>query len=97
MRTAKDKFEDLDTDFKDVCAAMSEEEIRRKLSEIALNQVELNKAKGEDEDLRQKKEIAREAGACYREGSKTNKLKTEYLHRVLGDQGKDNGSFDTAE
>jgi hypothetical protein len=93
-RPKKDKFADLDSDFKDAAASMSEAEIRKRLSEIALNQVELVNAKEVDDDLKAAKFRAREAGAIYREGSKMNKLRTEFLHRVLGDAGKDTGSFE---
>ncbi len=93
-RPKKDKFEDLDIDFKDSIAAMTEEEIRAKLAEISLNQAALMQAKSDDEDLKTKKEIAKEAGAIYREGTKANRLRIEWARQVLGDKGKSNGSFE---
>lgn len=91
-RTKKEAFEDLDSEFKDTVAAMSEEDIRNKLAQVSLNHVELMKAKKDDQDLESKKEAVKEAGAIYREGSKMNKLRIEFCHRVLGDRGKDTGN-----
>lgn len=93
-RAKKEQFEDLDSDFKDTVSGMTEEEIRNKLASVSLNQVELMNAKKDDGDLQQKQEAVKEAGAIYREGSKMNKLRIEFCHRVLGDRGKDNGSAD---
>lgn len=93
-RSKKDPFEDLDQDFKDTVAGMNEVEIRQKISSVALNQVALLEAKDNDEDYQQKKEVAKEAGAVYREGTKGNKLRIAFCKRVLGDKGKDCGSFD---
>jgi hypothetical protein len=96
-RPKKNKFDDLDTDFKDSVAGMSEEQIRAKLAEVALNQAALMAAKSEDEDLKEKKAIAKEAGAQYSEGTKMNRLRTEFCRQVLGDKGKDNGSFSSEQ
>lgn len=96
-RAKKDPFEDLDADFKDSVAAMSELEVRQKISSVALNQVALLEAKDADEDYQTKKEIASEAGAVYREGTKMNKIRIAFCKRVLGDKGKDTGSFDVEE
>lgn len=90
----KDKFEDLDEDFKDSIAAMDEDAIRSTIAKVSLNQVEMMNAKAGDQDLIQKREAASEAGAVYREGTKMNKLRIEFCHQVLGDKAKDTGSFD---
>lgn len=94
-RPKKDKFADLDEDFKNGVAGMDEVSIRRKISEVALNQEALLDAKADDEDFQQKKAIAKEAGAVYREGTKANKLRIAWCKRVLGDKGKDTGTFDS--
>jgi hypothetical protein len=90
----KDKFKALDSEFKDTIANMSEEEIRATVAKVGLNQVELMKAKEDDQDLAEKKFAASEAGAIYRDGTKFNKLRIEFCHQVLGDRGKDTGEFD---
>lgn len=90
----KDPFAALDSDFKDLVSGMTEEEIRDKITAVTLNQIELQKAKEDDLDLAQKREAARDAGAIYREGTKMNKLRVLFCHRVLGDKCKDTGSFD---
>lgn len=93
-RQKKDKFEDLDEDFKDDIASKSEEEIRKKISTVALNQVALLEARDLDEDLQQKKEAASVAGAVYREGTTMNKLRIEFCKQVLSDKGKATGTFE---
>lgn len=96
-RSKKDPFEDLDQDFKNAVAGMNEMEIRQKISSVALNQVALIEAKENDEDFQQKKEAASVAGEVYRDGTKANKLRIAFCKRVLGDKGKDCGSFDVEE
>jgi hypothetical protein len=93
----KDKFKDLDGEFKDTVASMSEEEIRATIAKVSLNQVELINAKALDQDLIQKRAAASDAGAIYREGTKQNKLRIEFCHQVLGDKGKDTGQFDAEQ
>lgn len=93
-RSKKDPFEDLDEDFKNAVASMSEQEIRQKISSVALNQVALLEAKDNDQDYQQKKEDASIAGEVYRDGTKMNKIRISFCKRVLSDKGKDTGSFD---
>lgn len=87
----KDEFEDLPGEFKEAIAGMDEAEIRDRIAKISLDNAALMEAKEQDDDLKIKKEIAKEAGAVYREGAKANKLKIKYARRVLGDKGKPNG------
>lgn len=87
----KDKFEDLDEDFKNAVAGMDEAEIKNRIAKISLDQVTLMEAKALDADLKLKQEQSREAGAIYREGTKMNRLRIEFARRVLGDKGKDTG------
>jgi hypothetical protein len=90
-RPKKDKFEDLDEDFKDSVAAMDEAGLRSKISEITLNQEAVLEAKENDQDLASKKEEYKVAGASYREATKANKLRVKFLRQVLGDKNKDTG------
>ncbi len=83
----KDPFDDLGSDFKDAAAGMSREQLEHRIAEVALNDVELRKAKKEDEDLKEKAEIHKEAAAVYRDGFKANRLQIEYMKRVLDDKG----------
>ena len=84
----KDKYADLDNDFKAALDGADEATCRRKLSEIGINQNELMLAKKNDQDLADKTEIAKEAGAVYREGSKRNALATSYIVERLRNMGK---------
>ncbi len=87
----KEKFAELPEEFKDAVAGMQEAQIRDRIAKVALDQAALMEAKDLDEDLAEKKEIANEAGAIYRDGTKMNKLKVEFCRQVLGDKGKPNG------
>lgn len=87
-RKKKAPFEDLDQDFKDTVANMKEEEIRAKLSEIAINQHQNLEAKKQDQDLEQKKVEYGVAGEIYREATKMNRLRTSYCYSILEAQGK---------
>lgn len=91
---AKDKFAELDADFKTEIANMDEDEIRSRISMIALNQVELEKAMSEDQDLSEKKTQAKVAGEGYKDGTKHNKLRIRFCKQVLEDMGKEAGSFE---
>jgi uncharacterized membrane protein YdfJ with MMPL/SSD domain len=96
-RPKKDEFQDLDSDFQDNCAAMDEGQLRNLIAKVALDQATLIEHKENDEDLAQKKEAAKDAGAVYRDGTKMNKLRIKFARRVLGDKGKDTGNAGTDE
>ena len=87
VRKCSDPFEGLETEFKDAIAGMSPEDINKRISDVAKNQEENLKLMKEDQDLSEKKELAKEAAAQYREASKSNRLKIQYCVRVLGDKG----------
>lgn len=87
-RPRKDPFSLLDDEFKMAIASMSPEQIKNRIAEITLAQIENMKQKEEDQDLAEKKEQAKEAGAQYREATQANKVKVAFCKRVLGDKGK---------
>lgn len=86
--TKKDPFEDLSEDFRSSIEAMDEKDIRARIAQVALDQEALMVAKKADLDLEKAKEVAKEAGAIYRDGTKMNKLKISYARQVLSDRGK---------
>lgn len=86
-RPAKEPFSDVPQEFRDSVDAGDREEIRRLISQVALDQVELELAQVADEDYQRIKEQYKEAGAIYREGTKVNKLKIKYAQRVFEDKG----------
>ena len=87
MKAAKDRFADLDDDFKDAILQGSEVEVRQAASKVALDQEELMAAKEEDQDLKEKMSAASTASAVYREGKKANKLRIKYIRSVLQSRG----------
>jgi hypothetical protein len=93
----KDKWADLDEAFKDTANSLTESEIRNRVAKVSLDQAALIDFRDKDFDLKEKKEIAKEAGAIYREGTKANKLRIEYYRMLLDGQGKDTGSFGQQE
>lgn len=86
-KTKRDKFSALPEEYKDAVAAMNVAEIRDRIAQVALDQLDLMNAKEEDQDLQEKQEAFKVASEGYREGMKQNKLKIEFAKRVLEDKG----------
>lgn len=89
----KDKFADLDSEFKDAVASMTETEIRNKISTVALAQMEVEMKKKADQALQEAVEKAKIAAEGYKESTKMNKLRMKFCRRVLADQGKISSEF----
>jgi len=83
----KEPFMDVPEEFKDAVAGMSVDEIKQRIAQVALDQVDLMKAKKEDDDFNEKKEAYKEAGLVYREGTKLNRVKIEYCKVMLDNKG----------
>lgn len=83
----KDPFSAVPEEFKEAVVGMSAEEIDARIAKVAKDQVELMRAKKEDQDLEEKKVSYREAGLVYREGSKLNRVKIEYCKSILEQKG----------
>lgn len=84
----KSPFADLDQEFKDNVANMSDEEVKRRIAEVAINEHENREAKKKDVDLQDKMATAKMAGEGYRDATKQNKLRIAYAHMVLESRGK---------
>ena len=93
-RPKKDPFANLSDEFKDSMSAKSEEEIRKIISESAMNEVALLEAKKNDTHLQECVFAAKEAGEVYKNGSKENRAKIEFCRQVLSDRGVQVPSFD---
>jgi hypothetical protein len=70
LKKAKDPFEVVPEEFRDAIAGMSPVEIKQRIAQVALDQVELMNLKKDDQDLQEKREVFKEAGAVYREGGR---------------------------
>lgn len=81
-------FENLDEDFKTEVEALSEEGLRGKISQIAINEHEIREAKKQDQDLEEKRVAYSEAGETYRSSSKANRERTAYCYHLLEASGK---------
>lgn len=86
-KTEKDPFEILDSDWKDAVNAESVDEIKKRVAKIALDQCDLMRAKKEDQDLAEKRELYVEAGAQYKEGTTANKKRIEYCRMIIENKG----------
>jgi hypothetical protein len=75
---AKDKFKDLDEDFKTNIQNMGNDEIRERIAEIVLSQRELMLAKKQDADLAEKKKKKKELSKKYRKVSELNKFRVDF-------------------
>jgi len=87
MKKNKDPYKDLPPEFKEAIPSMDVVDIRKTVAKVALDQAELNIAQKADQDLADKKEIAKEAGAVYKESAKLNKLKISYCRSILENKG----------
>ena len=83
----KDKFHALEDEFKSAIMQSDETEIRVRISQVALNQAELDAAQKDDQDLAEKAEAYKTAAEVYREGRKVNKLKIQFCKQVLDSKG----------
>lgn len=77
----------LDEGLKEKLDAMSKEELKAFLGQTTLDEMENQKQKKEDQDLAEKKAAAKEAGLKYKDVTKSNKTKTDYVKYLLEGQG----------
>jgi hypothetical protein len=87
----KNKFDDLPEEFKDAIDVGSDQSILDSIAKTALAQFLNILNKKADQDLASKLELAKEAGAVYREATKANNLKISYARSVLEARGRDVG------
>lgn len=88
LKTDKDPFELVPQEFQDAVKGMTPEQIKSRIAQVAMDQVELMRAKKEDQDLEEKKEIYKDAGLVYREGTKLNRVKIEFCKSIIDGMGK---------
>jgi hypothetical protein len=84
----KGPFDDLDKEFRETIENMSDEDIKKRVSEVAIAEHENRQAKAKDQDLSDKVAAVKFAGEQYREASKMNKLRIGYAHFILESRGK---------
>lgn len=82
-RKKKLEFEELDSEFKDTIASLSDEQIKQRMAEIAMNEQENLNAKKADADLEEKIAQAKYAGEAYKEATKFNRLRTKYCCEII--------------
>jgi hypothetical protein len=87
-RPKKDPFDSISPEYKAAIEGGTEEEIRQKISLVALDEAANKEAKKNDEDLKQQGIIYKMAGAQYKEASKANAQKISYARQMLESRGK---------
>jgi hypothetical protein len=81
------KFSKLDEEWRSEQLSKNAPDLFQTITKIAINTVELDLAKDEDEDLARLQEELKTAREPYTLGRKENNLKIQYLVQVLKDQG----------
>lgn len=84
----KSPFADLDTDYKTLIEGAKDEEIRAKISEVALNESDNLENKKKDVQLEEAKQAAKDAGQQYADATKMNRLRINYAKTILEARGK---------
>lgn len=85
-RKKKDPFADLSTETRDAIAQSTDEEIKERIVKIAQAEADNLRMKAEDLHLAEAKAAYDDAGAVYREASKSHALETAFCLRVLRDR-----------
>jgi hypothetical protein len=86
-RPPKDKFDDLDEEFRAFVLGSDPNLVKQRLAEVVLEHQRLVEARKNDGDLQEKKWAFEEADAVYREGKKLNKLRIEFAREILVARG----------
>lgn len=81
-------YADLPEEYKDAVESGTDDEIRRRVAEVAFAEQENLRLKADDQDLAEKKAAAKGAGEQYSDATKMNRLKIKYAHSVLEGRGK---------
>ena len=77
----------LDEGLKEKLDAMSKEELKGYLGQVTLDEMENQKQKKADQDLAEKQAAAKSAAAKYKDVTKSNKTRVEYVKYLLEGMG----------
>lgn len=81
-------------EWKEKMEAAKDEDIRAESSKVAFAEIVNQTLKEDDQDLREKKAAAKEAGRQYADATKANKEKLNYCRALLQARGKEPSAFD---
>lgn len=87
-KTLEEKVNDVDEYFAEEIRSATPEFIKEKLFKMDEYEVQLSKAKEEDEDLKMKRDALKVANQTYSVPLKAIKLKREFALQVLKEKGK---------
>lgn len=83
----KDKFDSLEDSFKDAVRQSSTDEIKKRISEVALLDVTERQVLKNDPDVQMAKDKLKNLMEPYRENFKAYKLQLEFFKQTLDDKG----------
>lgn len=90
-KKVKVPFADVPEEFRNSIDSSTDEEINKKIAEVAKNDAALKEAKKADEDLKRLKEQVKVANEPYADAAKANAGRIGYARYVLSSRGKDAG------
>jgi hypothetical protein len=93
----KDKFDGLSQEFRGAIDGSSTEEIRKRVSEVALLDATEKQVLKNDPDVVSAREVLKNLMEPYRENFKSYKLQIEYCRQALDGSGKDTTTTATAK
>ena len=87
-KTLFDKVKEVDEYFVQEVYTLSDDQLRQKLSDISIQTSYEESNRDKDDDLKQKQEVAKEAGKKYSEPINALKLKRKMVFQILSERGK---------
>lgn len=94
VRAKKDKFDSLSDEFKDAIRQSSPEDIRKRVSEIALLDCNMKATLKADGEVLNAREKLKNLMSTYRADFKAFKLQIDFANDVLTGKGKDTTAVD---
>lgn len=79
----KDKFADLDEEFKSNVESMDDDALRQEIAKNAIQEMQNQQMKKDDIHLAEMKAQFDEAGEVYKEATKGNKLRMAFANSIL--------------
>lgn len=82
-----DKFADLEDAFKDAVRQSASDEIKKRITELALFDIDYKKTMKNDPDVLQARQALKDLVQPYRDDIKATKLKLEFCKQILEEKG----------
>lgn len=93
---SKDPYSKITKDERDEMDKLDEDQLNKKIAQVAKNDSAMEEARKMDEDLEQAKERLKVCQEPYKESRAANKQRIAYLRSLLSGKGKDSGTSPVA-